>query len=165
MNDDFLISQLAGQWIVQSTSYSLLKHADKNIFINQMRWTRIKDCSPYLKCIAQNLEKQDILTSVYLYYIELKNNNGIDCSHYIALVYERSRPKLVIKFSRDFVFLNKFIVQSQSNNSLTIMSYDNNIKIVERIYFLNRNLKVVKSTIQKYSTCVGTCFSSEIRIS
>lgn len=165
MNDVLLANRLIGRWIVQSANYSLLLHPDsKNLFVNQVEWTNIKNSKLYLESIRGCLNKQGKLSKISVYCVK-STSSQLHSTHYVACVYRGPRLKLLIKLNQDLVFLNQFIVQSQSFNCLTVMSCCNCMVIVEKIYFINRNLKVIKSTIQKSSKYIGTSFSSEIRIS
>ena len=156
---------LAGRWIIQSTNYSLLLHCkSRNQFVDQVEWVYVQDSKFYLESIKRYLNKQDELSNISLY--RLKSGSGrLHTVHYIACVYIGLKLKMLIKLDQDLIPLNQFIVQSQSSNCLTIMSRKNTMVIVEKIYFLNRNLKVIKSTIQNPDKYIGTTFSSEIRIS
>lgn len=161
MHDDFLINRLTGRWIVQSTNYSV----SANTLINQVECINIKDCSSYFKSTIDNLEKYEKeLSGINLYCMQFKDRHDSNSQYYILLIYQASTLKLVMKFNHSFVFLSKFIVQSQSRNCLTIISCDKNIEVIEKIYFLSRNLKIIKSTIQQDNSYIGTSFSSEIRI-
>ncbi len=165
MNDVFSIVSLAGQWIVQSANYSLLACPDyTNLFVNQVQWTYIKKHKPCLESVKQYLNEEYELSNISTYCIE-STNRQIHSVHYIVFVYRGSRIKLLIKLDQNFAFLNQFVVQSQSCNYLTIMSSNNDITTVEKIHFLNCNLKVIKSTIHKSNKYIGSSFSSEIRIS
>lgn len=165
MEKHLLINELTGQWIIQSTNCSLPNHSiAKNTLINKVKWTNIKHYSSYLKSVTENLKKHKKLSSAKLYCIESKNNSASSNKHYILLIYQASTLKSIIKLSHSLSILNKFVVRSQSYNHLTIVSCDKNIETREKIYFLNRNLKVIKSTIRKHNKYIGAAFSSEIRI-
>lgn len=163
MNKDCLMGQLAGQWIIQSANYSLLKcFESRDLLFNQVQWLQMSSYEPQPEQIRQYCDNDD---SMDIYRIKSKNSNGAHTISYILLL--RQGPKLssIVKLDQNFVFLNHSIVQSQSKDQLTIMSSKGSVSIVEKIYFLNSNFKVVKSTIQKCNKCIGTSFSSEIRIS
>lgn len=165
MNTEFLISKLTGKWITQNTGYSLIRYSEHiDTSTDQVSWTYVKNPSPCLKSAILHLKQSNKLSEIDLYHIRSKNNRSIYSEYYVLSAYQASELRLLIKLSSDFVFLNKFIVQSYSQKQLTISSYDKNIEIIEKIYFLNRNLKVIKSTIRKHDSCIGISFSSEIRI-
>lgn len=162
MNKNRLIDQLAGQWIVQSTNYSLTKNLKyQDLLLNQVQWEHIDGYKVY----RNQLKKYFSNNTVDTYRIKSKKNNGVDVISYIVLVHQGSKLNSIIKLDHDFALLNQFMVQNQSEHHLTIMSLKGNISIVEKIYFLNCNLKVIKSTIQRFNKCIGASFSSEIRIS
>lgn len=165
MDSNFLTSKLMGRWVVQSTNCSsraCFNHT--KILINQVSWTYMKTSSYYLKFIMLHLKQQNEVSKIDLCCMESIKNHSNHEKHYVSLIYEGPQLKFLIKFSHDFNFLNKFVVHNCSENQLTIVSYNEDIKIIEKIYFLSCNLKVIKSTILKNNSCVGTSFSSEIRI-
>lgn len=162
MNKNCLIGQLAGQWIVQSTNYHLLKNLKyHDLLFNQVQWERVVDYKPYLN----KLKKYSSNNSIDIYRIKSKSNDAGYIIYYIACMYQGSKLSSIIKLDHDFVFLNQFRVQNQSKDHLTIESLKGDISIVEKIYFLNCNLRVIKSTIQRCNKCIGASFSSEIKIS
>jgi hypothetical protein len=163
MNKDCLIDQLAGQWIIQSANYSLLKRLEsRDLLLNQVQWLQMPNYAQHLEQIKQYYDNNK---SVSICRIRSKNNNGTHTIIHILLLHQGPQLSSIVKLDENFAFLNQSIVQSQSEDQLTIMSSKGNISIVEKIYFLNCNFKVVKSTIQRCNKCIGTSFSSEIRIS
>lgn len=164
MNNVFSAVNLTGQWIVQSANYSLLMHPDyKSLFVNQIQWKYIKKHKPCLKSIKRHLNEEHA-DNISVYSIKPRYGKMYN-AYYVVFIYQGSSIKSLIKLDQNFAFLNQFMIQSQSCNYLTIKSFKNGIFIVEKIYFLNRNLKLIKSTIQKSNKYAGTSFSSEIRIS
>lgn len=166
MTNSFLADRLKGQWIVQSINYPSLESSNyKSAFVDQIEWIYIKDLKHYWKFIMQYLEKQDELSEVDLYHILSQSSSSGPCkTYYVALIYAGSRLKSLIKLDEGFALLNRFTVKNQSRKQLTIASNTPSITVVEKIYFLNRNLKVIKSTIREGNACKGVSFSSEIRI-
>lgn len=162
MNKDRLISQLAGRWIVQTTNYSLLKNFESRALLcNQVHWTHVHEHEPYLS----KIKKYGSSNSVDMYCIKSRNSNEMDIISYIILLYQGPELSSIIKLDQNFALLNQFLVQDQSEDQLTIVSLEGSVSIVEKICFLNCNLKVIKSTIQRFNKCIGASFSSEIRIS
>lgn len=165
MENILLTDRLIGRWIVQSGNYSLLLHPDsKNLFIDQVQWANAKNSKLNLESIEHYLNRRAESSSTSVYCVN-SSSSQLNRVHYIACIYKDLQIKTLIKLDQDLIFLNQFIVQSQSSDCLTIMSCNNDIVIVEKIYFLSHNLKVIKSTIQNSSKYIGTSFSSEIRIS
>lgn len=163
MNKDYLIDQLTGQWIIQTANYSLLKrHESRDLLCNQVQWLQMSSYAQHLKQIKQYCDNNDRLN---MYCVKSKDSNSAYSTSHILLLHQGPQLRSIVKLDQNFVFLNQSIVQNQSRDQLTIMSLKGNISVVEKIYFLNCNFKVVKSTIQRCNKCIGTSFSSEIRIS
>ena len=167
MHESLLISQLESQWIVQSINYSLLPYAKySNLFLNQAKWLHVHDYRRYLDQIKQYIETEEKLEdySIDLYYVKFSNKD-IYLSYYAIFFSQGSVLKFLIKFDHNFDFLAKFKVERDSRNHLIIMLQNSRISIVEKIHFLNSNLRAVKSTFYVDNKYIGTSFSSEIRIS
>jgi hypothetical protein len=111
-----------------------------------------------------DLNMQYDIKHVDLYRIESKTSQDLCSVHYVILAHEGAKLSSIIKLDQDFVLLNRFTAHYESSNQLIITSSSNNINIVEKIYFLNQNLKVIKSTVKRSNEYIGTSFSSEIRI-
>lgn len=168
MSKNCLIGKLEGQWIVQSANYSLLQYANsKDLLLNEVQWFRIYDYKPYLGQISQHLPEESRLNSIdmHLYCVKSKRNKVVRVVGYIILLYRGVQISFMIKLDQNFVFLHRFVIRGQSEDRLTIVSPKDSLYIVEKIYFLNRNLKVIRSTVHSFDQCIGTSFSSEIRIS
>lgn len=165
MDNNCLISKLTGRWIVQSANYSLLRSTDcTKLFLSQIQWIYLEDCSLYFKSVIDDLNIQCNIKHIDLYRIESKTSQDLYSVHYIMLAHEGAELSSIIKLDQDFVVLNRFTAHYESSNQLIVTSSSNNMNIVEKIYFLNQNLKVIKSTVKRYNSYIGTSFSSEIRI-
>ena len=167
MHESLLIGQLKSQWIIQSINYSLLPHAKyNNLFLDQAKWLYVHDYRLYLDQIKQYIETEEKLEdcSINLYYVNFSNKKTY-LSHYVIFLSQGSALKLLIKFDHNFDLLGQFRVERDSKNHLVIVLQNSDISIVEKIHFLNSNLRVVKSTFYADNNYIGTSFSSEIRIS
>lgn len=166
MDDTFFINKMTGNWIVQSTNYSLLKH-DKstNTFLNQVKWSNLNYDHNKINNLVSSFNKNSILHKTSIYNIE-STKNGFTQKEYCTLIYNKTSSKAyILKFNYNFNLIRKFVIRDINRNYLFITSTTNNITIIEKIYFFHNNLKVIKSIIKKNNKCIGISFSSEIRIS
>ena len=165
MNHNFLLNKLAGQWVVQSAYGRLLESFEPNsLFVNQIKWTPVDNSNSCLENIRRCTKKKINLNSVNIYLVESSASEKYSNKNYIVFISQQSKLELIMKFDQNFRLLSKFIVQNQSSNSLTCVSPSKHFVIIEKVYFLNHNLKISKSTIQLSRAYTGTAFSSEIRI-
>ena len=168
MDRFFSANQLTGNWTVQSMNSSsvLNRSQHKNQFIDRVEWTYVKDSRLSLNLLLKNVRAYyPLLNSAELYLVKSKDSNNASSKHYILLAYHLSELKLLIKLSDNFTVLDRFFAQGKSSNYLMLRSCDQGVDVIEKIYFLNRNLKVIKSTIRKKNRLLGISFSSEIRTS
>lgn len=165
-NYNLLNEKIIGKWIVQSTNYYKLKEGmftDK--FISQIEYTPIfnhKKCADF---IINNLNIKWNHNNIKLYYVKSKSNKFINNKHYILTLTTEQQKQYIYKFDYDFNILNKFLIKYFSENYLYIVSNNNNINTIKKIFFLHNNLKVVKSITKQNNRNINISFSSEIRIS
>ena len=166
MNNNFFIGKMTGNWIVQSTNYSLLNYyKSTDTFINKVKWHNINSNNNDINNLLFHFNRDYTLHNASLYDVEYIKN-GISQRVYYILIYNiKSNPSYILKFNSKFDLINKFTIKDVHENYLFTISKVQNITIVEKIYFLHQNLKVIKSIIKKNNQCIGLSFSSEIRIS
>lgn len=166
MDVDIFTHKMTGRWVAQSTNYSLMDNYTLfNTFRNQVTWTYIKNHEKYMNFLLPKLQIEYIIDRIDLYSITFKDNNYSQRKYYVGLLKQKSNQFHLLKFNDKFDVINKFIIQDYSRNYLSLISYINNITVLQKIYFLNNNVKVIKSIAKKYNQYMGTYFSSEIRIS
>lgn len=166
MNYPFFNEQIAGNWIVQSTNYSSKKNSDFiEILTNQVRYTNLINTNFYLKLLSHNSNLNSSYKKIEIYCIKYKNKNHSVKKQYLLIFHDKYDKIVLFKFNNKFEYLNKFTVSTWSKNYLSIISKKNNITIIEKIYFLNNNLKVIKTIVKKHEKNIAVAFSSEIRIS
>nr|YP_009589200.1 conserved hypothetical plastid protein [Corallina ferreyrae]QBL75716.1 conserved hypothetical plastid protein [Corallina ferreyrae] len=162
MNRTLLINRMSGNWVIQSTTYSLVKKNIKTL-INEVEWSPIYDKLQNLKYIRNHISKKtDAITEVYI--LEKKIQNIQEKILHIFLFNKKSNG-YIVKLDDHFQILSQSTFKYYSNNVIFINQKLKNHKITEKIYFLNDNLKIVKSVFYKNNNCIGICFSSEIKIS
>nr|YP_007878284.1 conserved hypothetical plastid protein [Calliarthron tuberculosum]AGA63895.1 conserved hypothetical plastid protein [Calliarthron tuberculosum] len=161
MNKILLINRMLGNWIVQSTTYSLFK---KNIeaSLNEIKWSLVEDKIQELAYRKQNIFPINS-TNMKIYILE-KETNHLQKKIYQIFLFEKKSKGYIVKLDYNFQILNQSIFYYNSENFLSVYYKSRNNIIIENIYFINDNLKVIKSIIKKNSKCIGICFSSEIRI-
>ncbi len=166
MNYTIFNEQIAGKWIVQSTNYSSKKNSDFiEILINEVKYTNLTNTNFYLKLLSYNLDLNSSNKNIEIYSIEHKNKNHSINKQYLLKFHDKDEKTILFKFNHKFEYLNKFTIKTYSKKYLSIVSKNNHITIVEKIYFLNNNLKVIKTIVKKHDTHIVVSFSSEIRIS
>ena len=166
MDVDIFTNQMTGQWIAQSTSYSLLNNSDSSqTFINNFTWTYVENNKKYIDLLLPKLHIEHVTDQAYLYIIEFKGNKYHQNKYYVVLLKQNSDSSVLLKLNYEFKIINRFMVKYYSTRSLSLISYINQIKVFQQIYFLNKNVKVIKSFVKKRDQNIGIYFSSEIRIS
>jgi len=167
MDYNLFTKQMTGDWIAQSTNYYLTNHINQNFYTlnNQIKWTDIKEKEVYLDLIRTILKKEDIVKYISLYKIESIDVNSLSNLSYILLSQKTSKQICLFKFNKRFHLMNQFTLKDYSKNYLCLSSDIRNIRVIEKIYFLNNNVKIIKSIIKKNNQCIGASFSSEIKIS
>jgi len=119
----------------------------------------------YLKLLSHNLDLNSPYKKIEIYCIEYKNKNNLIQKQYLLIFHNKDDQIILFKFNHKFEYLNKFTVSTSSKKYLSIVSKNKNITIIEKIYFLNNNLKVIKTIVKKHEKDIAVSFSSEIRIS
>jgi len=166
MNYSLFNEQMTGNWIVQSTNYSSKKNSDFiEILTNKVKYTNLINTDFYLKLLSNDLNINYLNKKIEIYCIEFQAKNNEINKQYLLVLNDNNNQTIFLKFNDKFEYLNKFKVQIASKKYLSIVSENKNMKIIEKIYFLNSNLKVIKTIIKKHEKDIAISFSSEIRIS
>lgn len=166
MDVDIFTNQMTGQWIAQSTSYSLLHDSNSSkTFINNFTWAYVENNKKYIDLLLPKLKIEDVTDQAHLYTIEFKRNKFHQNKYYVVLLKQNSDSSVLLKLNYEFKIINRFIIQDCSAERLSLISYINQVKVLQQIYFLNKNVKFIKSIVKKHNQNIGTYFSSEIRIS
>nr|YP_010728644.1 hypothetical protein P6G74_pgp078 [Phymatolithon calcareum]WEA76935.1 hypothetical protein [Phymatolithon calcareum] len=166
MNSKFLASKIAGNWIIQSTTYSLLKNKILTS-TNQINWKPVenKNSNNILKLLLKNIIEKHDTNNSSIYILESKNNTKIEKFYKFFLYNEKLNKGYLLKLNHSGNILSKSEFTYKSNQHLYINHNNNGFYIDENIYFINQNLKIVKSIIKKNNECIGISFSSEIKMS
>lgn len=166
MNYALFNEQMKGNWIVQSTHYSSKKNSEFiEILTNKVKYTNLINTNFYLKLLSKNLNLNYSNKKTEIYCIEFESKKNEINKQYLLIFHDNNNQTILLKFNHKFEYLNKFKVQIYSKKYLSIVSKNENITIIEKIYFLNINLKVIKTIIKKQKKTIAISFSSEIRIS
>lgn len=166
MDVDIFTNKMTGQWVAQSTSYSLLyNYVSSPTFINNFIWRYVKNDRKYMNTLLPKLQKEYDINQLYLYTIEFKESKYYQNNYYVVFLKQQSDLSILLKVNDKFQIINRFTIKDYSTRHLSLTSNINQTEIFQKIYFLNNNVKVIKSIAKKYNQNIGTCFSSEIRIS
>ena len=166
MESNYFIERMTGEWIIQSTSYALfhMNEASCN-FVNKMKWYHLKDNKKYLHMFFKHDQIDLLQQKSQLYSIQLTSNSKNNNNYYIALTTDKLNQSFLLKFDMSFNLINKFFIKKINENYLYLSTYINKFEVLQKIYFLNSNVKLIKVIIKKGSHCIGTFFTSEIRVS
>ena len=166
MESNYFIERMIGEWIIQSTNYPLLKINKTSCnFVNKVQWHYIKDNKKYLHIFFKHNQTNLLQKQSHLYSIHLVSNNKNNNNYYIALVTDRLNQLFLLKLDMSFNIINTFFIEKMNENFLYLSAYINKFKVIQKIYFLNNNVKLIKVIIKKGSSCISTFFTSEIRVS
>lgn len=166
MNYNFFTQQMKGQWFIQTTQYSLQKSCELvNKSKDQVNRNYINVNNKDLTQALTSLSKKDQLNSQYLHYIESSNQNINNKHYHTLLLNSNSKYAYILRYDYKFNLNHKFRLISCFENYIIMISKIKNFTIIEKIYFLHKNLRVTKSIIKQKCKCIGTSFSSEIKIS
>lgn len=166
MESHYFIERMIGEWIIQSTNYPLLEMDQVPCnFVNKVKWHYIQDNKKYLHTFFKQNQTNLLQKKSRLYSIQLVNNNKNNNNYYIALVADRLNQLFLLKLDMSFNIINTFFIEKIDENFLYLSAYINKFKVLQKIYFLNNNVKLIKVIIKKGSSCIGTFFTSEIRVS
>ena len=160
------IKRMIGKWIIQSTNYSLLNTNEISCnFVNKMRWHYIQENKECLDKLFKHNHIDLLQKKTLLYSVQLINDNKNNNNYYLALITDQLNQSFLLKFDASFNMINKFFIKKIDEDSLYLSTYVNQFEVLQKIYFLNNNVKLIKVTIRKGSSYIGTLFTSEIRIS
>lgn len=167
MCSNIIISKMSGLWVTQSTYYSLIEKNNKesNTLINKVEWTNISCDSHDYNFMISKISKEYIHNLIFLYRIESLNNEYNKNTYYVLFQKKGSKNISVLRFNKNWILINQSVIHESTNNYLCLISDINNLTVVQKIYFLNSNVKVIKSIIKKSHQCIATSFASEIKIS
>ena len=166
MDSNNFTQQMTGTWITQSTYYSLFNKNETSCnFVNKIEWLYLKNNIKYLKSLSQQNQVNFLQKNTYLYHIQLNNKNNAHEDYYLTLKIDSFNKASLLKFDNSFKLINKFFIREITDNYLCLLTYVNSYEVLQRIYFLNQNVKLIKVIIKKQQDYVGTSFTSEIRIS
>lgn len=158
--------QMTGTWITQSTYYSSLNISETSRnFVNRVEWLYLKNNIEYLKLISKENQVNLLQENLYLYHIKLNNNRKKNGDYYLTLKIDQFNKAYLLKFDTSFNLINQFFIKEITENYLCLLAYVNNYEVLQKIYFLNQNVKLIKVTIKRQHYSIGTSFTSEIRIS
>ena len=166
MKSNYFIERMIGEWIIQSTNYPLLgmNQAPCN-FVNKVKWHYKRDNKKYLHMFFKHNQINVLHQESQLYYIRLVINNKQNNNYYVALITNIFNQSFLLKLDTSFNIINTFFIEKIDENILYLSAYVNKFKVLQKIYFLNNNVKLIKVIIKKGSSCIGTFFTSEIRVS
>ena len=167
MNTNNFSRQMSGLWISQSTSYSMLQNRNRqfNTFTNKIEWVDLSNDIKYLKRIKAHIIEEYSQNLISLCKVSFTNTQSNYQQYYVLLLKDKFNQMYLIKLSKDLNLINKFTIQIFNYNPIILISEINNLTLIEKIYFLNDKVKLVKSIIKKQKKCLATYFSSEIKIS
>lgn len=158
--------QMIGNWIVQSTNYSLINSNTPSCdFVNRIRWLNVKNPIQYLDSFAKENQIDLSSNDIHLYHIQLNDNIYQNEDYYILLMIDQFNQVYLLKFDLSLKLINKFLIEEITENYLCVLTYVNTFQVLHKIYFLNRHVKLIKVTIKNQQNYIGTSFTSEIRIS
>jgi hypothetical protein len=167
MKDSFFAREITGNWITQSTYYFLINSQNKRLktITNHVKWRDISQDQKFINFIEFTLQKEKQFTIISLYKTELISNLSSRQIYYMAFVRQISNEIQLLKFNEAFDLIKTSTVIDYSDNHLSLISQIKSFVIIEKIYILNKNVKVIKSVVKKNNQCIATSFSSEIKIS
>lgn len=169
MHINIFTSKIIGHWITQTTKYKLLNSNTSEIstFINQIKWTNLSDNNFYADIIKKNVKVEYIGYSLFIYKLNFSDYQSHNQIYYIAFSENHFKKMYLLKFNENFTVTNWFIIKKCTANYLCLTSENRNntITITQKIYFLNANVKLIKSVIKNKNKYIATTFSSEIKIS
>lgn len=166
MEFNYFMERMTGEWIIQSTNYPLLKMNQTSYnFVNKVQWHYLQDNKKYLHIFFKHNQTNLLQKKSQLYSIQLVGDNKNNSNYYIALVTDRLHQSFLLKLDMSFNIINTFFIEKIDKNFLYLSAYINKFKVLQKIYFLNNNVKLIKVIIKKGSFCISTFFTSEIRVS
>nr|YP_010471137.1 putative single-stranded DNA binding protein [Synarthrophyton patena]UVF62966.1 putative single-stranded DNA binding protein [Synarthrophyton patena] len=163
MNYKFEFDRLEGDWIIQSTNYSLLNNK-LFTYIDQINWKKIQNKNNIIKPILKQIIQEYSITNYSIYITKSKNRNQINNFYKIFLHNNTINKVYILKLDYLGNIINKAFFKENNSQSLSINYKNGPFYITEITYLINYNLKIVKSLIKKNQKCIGISFSSEIKI-
>ena len=166
MRSNYFIERITGEWIIQSTNYPLLNMDEISYnFVNKIKWHHIQDNKKSFYMFFKHNQIDLLQEKSRLYSVQLVSDNKNNKNYYIALITNQLNQSFLLKFDMSFNIINKFFIKKIDKNFLYLSAFINKFEVLQKIYFLNDNVKLIKVTIKKGSHYIGTVFTSEIRIS
>jgi len=167
MNIKNFSHQMSGLWISQSTNYSLLQNQDKisNTHTNKIKWTDVSNNLESFKWMQNNLKEKYHKNVISLCQVDFSNSQLNHQRYYVLLCQDKFSQIFLVKFNQNLLLINKFKIQVLASNYICLTSKTNTATVIEKIYFLNDKVKLIKSVVKKHNKYVATYFSSEIKIS
>lgn len=168
LNSHLFTNQITGEWVTQNTKYSMLEDRIKlKTFINKIKYTHIIDNSLYKKDLQKELDKK-LFIEIYdlnLYQVKLQRNYSHSLGYYLALIEQDINHSYLLKLDNNLQVLSIFFIQKFSDDCVLLTAKLNRLILFKRIYFLNNNVKVIKSIVKSNKKYISTTFSSQVRIS
>lgn len=166
MNSEFLAGKIEGNWIIQSTTYSLLKNKILTSS-NQINWKTVKNKEniSLIKLLLKNIIEKYCISNSSIYILESINKKRLEKFYKFFLYNQELEKGYLLKLDNSGNILSKSEFVYKSSQYLRINHNRDGFYVIEDIYFINPNLKIVKSIIKKNKQCIGISFSSEIKIS
>ena len=166
MDPNNFTKQMTGDWIAQSTQYSALNIGSPSCdFVNRIKWLYIKNSAQYLNSLSKENQINLSPNNIDLYHIQLNNNIYKNGDYYIILMINQFNQAYLLKFDISFKLINKFLIKEIADNYLCLLTYVDTSQVLQKIYFLNQHVKLIKVAIKNQQHYFGTFFTSEIRIS
>lgn len=163
MDSKFFINKIEGSWIVQNTNYSLIKNTISTS-INRIFWQEIKDTNNKIKIILKNRILKFPIINGNAYIIESSNRKRNENFYKIFVYNEKINKGNILKLNHLGKVISQASFDYKNNQCLHINYQYDDFDIIEKAYFINRNLKIRKSVVTKNQICIGISFSSEIKI-
>nr|YP_009541579.1 hypothetical protein [Synarthrophyton chejuense]AYR05588.1 hypothetical protein [Synarthrophyton chejuense] len=163
MNQVSKLENIEGDWIVQSTNYSLLNYR-LNTFKDKIYWKPVKYIN---KTIEKNLTSfitRYSITDYNIYIKQSKKQNLSQSLYHFFLYNDQNNKGHIIKLNGAGKIINQASFKYANKNYIYLTYKNKNYYIKELVYFVNPNLKIIKSIIKNKKKCIGISFSSEIRI-
>lgn len=163
MNSKFFINDIEGNWIIQSTNYSLIKNTISTS-INHVLWKEVKNTSNVIDIVLKEKISVFPIIGENPYIIESSNQKRNEKFYKIFLYNEKINKGNILNLDYSGHIISQASFDYKNNQCFhTNYQYDD-FNITEKAYFINANLKIRKSVVIKNQICIGISFSSEIKI-
>ena len=159
--------KMNGLWITQSTYYSLNRNKNRTFttFKNTIEWKDISCDEMSFEMIKCSLPKKYLTDLISLFQVDFLNTQSNQQKYYALLLKNKLQQNYLVKLDRRLQKINEFKIQELDDNYMYLTSSIKTLTLMERIYYLNNNVKVIKSVIKKSNAYIATSFSSEVKIS